>query len=420
MRDILRRHASDRLTRLLSAFPVVALTGARQVGKSTLARALLEGIPGTYVSLDGVQARTTAAQDPEGFVRDREGLVVIDEVQLEPSLMSAIKVEVDRDRRPGRFLITGSANLLRLRSVGESLAGRSAWYELPPLTWSEIRSEPCPTVLDDAFASKDAEAFVRTLGMPVADQVLQARERAVRGGMPGTLGLDDDFRRDWYDGYRQTFLERDLRRISHIENQPDFNRVMSLALLRTANLLNRNAIASDAGVSQPTVKRYLNVLEVAYQLRELPSYHSGLTKRLVRSPKLLACDVGLASHVASVSDWDGAARTGKDGAFFETWVVNELLAIDALSDKRSTAMFWRTSGGAEVDLVLERGERVLAVEMKSAATVRYADSSGLRALRDDLGDRFGLGIVAYLGREASVIHDRICLVPVGSLLGLTR
>ena len=417
--NLLKRHQADWIERAFRTFPLVALTGARQVGKSTLARFVIERMDGEYVTLDDLAVLSEAKVDPTGFVRRAGDLLVIDEIQQVPELLPALKVEIDRDRRPGRFLITGSANLLKMRNVTESLAGRSAWLELPPLTWSEILGGPLPRTIDAAFVAEDARTLINGLGRPITGHVEAARQRAIQGGMPGLIGFDDEARRLWYDAYRTTFLERDLRQLSRIENLPEFNRLTTLALLRTGGLLNRSSLARDASLDHNTAKRYLGILEVAYQIFEMSPYLPNLGKRLSKSQKLYARDVGMAAHVANVNSWEDAIATARDGALFETWVTSELMAIDALSDARSTIHYWRTVAGAEVDLVFERGTEVVAVEIKASATVRHKETLGIRALRDDLGDRFRMGVVAYLGDEARVLDDRLCLVPVASLLGAT-
>ncbi|HJW74927.1 MAG TPA: ATP-binding protein [Thermoleophilia bacterium] len=416
MPNLLQRHAMRRLRALLAAFPVVALTGARQVGKTTLARMLLDQEGGTYRTLDAMLARTQAQEDPEGFVQ-ADDLLVIDEVQLAPDLLRAIKLAIDRDRRPGRFLITGSADLLRLRTVTETLAGRSAWLELGPLTWAEIEAAPPPDAIDAAFDARSAQAFVTLLKEPAPGWASQARRRAIEGGMPPTLGLDPAMRREWYDAYRQTFLERDLRRLSEIENLPEFSRLLSLSLLRTGGVLNKHELAADAALKYPTARRYLNILEVACQLRLLPPFLPNIGKRLVKSPKLYATDGGMASHVANIGSWDDAASMGREGALFETWAVNELTAIDGASSARSRIMYLRRSHGPEVDVVLERGDSIVGIEIKGSATVSSRDLAGLRSLRDDLGGRFRLGMVAYLGDTAEIVDGSLCVVPIASLLG---
>lgn len=417
MNRLLNRHAAGVLQQLLEVSPVVALTGARQVGKSTLAQMVLRSRAGSYLTLDEIATRTMALADPQGFVSGRSGLTVIDEVQLAPALLSAIKLAVDRDRRPGQFLITGSANLLRMRSVTESLAGRSAWFDLPPLTWSEIRGCPAPATLDLAFSAEDAAGFVGRLPAATPGLAGQARERAIAGGMPATIHLNPAQRRAWYDGYRQTFLERDLRQLADIENLPEFNRLLGLAALRSGSLLNKAALAADAGLAHPTLRRYLNILEVAYQFFELPPFYANIGKRLVKTPKLYATDPGLCAHLANSWTWEEAMSMGLAGALLETWAVGEIRALDRLAERCSQICFYRTSTGREVDLVLERGSAVIGIELKASATVGPGDTAGLRELRDALGPRFRLGLVGYLGEATLALDRSLCLVPLGVLLG---
>jgi predicted AAA+ superfamily ATPase len=415
----IRRHALERLKKLLGAFPVVAITGARQVGKSTLAQMALGEVGGVYRTLDAIATRSQAIEDAEGFVGATDGLTVIDEIQLVPGLLRAIKLSVDIDRRPGRFLITGSANLLKMRTVTESLAGRSAWLELGPLSWPEIVGAPMPRVLDVAFAAKDASEFLSAVAKPSSHLAEATRIRAIAGGMPPTLGLDSDLRREWYDGYRQTFIERDLRQLSQIENLPEFSRLLSLAMLRTGGVLNKSDLGSDAGLAYPTLRRYLGILEVAYQVWELAPYFVNAGKRLVKTPKLYAGDVGMAAHIANIRSWDDATSMARDGALLETWVMNEIVAANQLAEVRSSLAYWRRSAGPEVDCVLERGDAVVGIEVKATGTVSSSDTRGLRALRDDLGPRFRLGIVAHTGLRAEVLDSRLVTLPIASLLGAT-
>ncbi len=413
------RHGATAILELLGSFPVVVIAGARQVGKTTLAKELVRELGGTYLTLDDVSVRAQALADPQGFVAARTGMTVIDEVQLAPELLRAVKWSVDRDRSPGRFLLTGSANLLRMKTVGESLAGRSAWFELGPLTWAELASRPRSTHLDRAFRCESASAWAEALPSSVSESLAaEARERAVRGGMPATLRLGPKARRAWYHGYRQTFLERDLRQLAQIENLPEFTRLMTVAALRTASLLNQSALAADTGLAVPTLRRYLALLEIAYQFYELPPFHTNHGKRLVKTPKLYANDVGLAAHLDALLTFDDALTASRAGAFVETWAMNELLAIDRLGDRVSTATFFRTSAGREVDLVLERGQNLIGIELKAAATVSPSDTAGLRELRDAVGKRFRLGIVAHLGTTTVVLDPRLVAVPLPALLGV--
>ncbi|PKQ29627.1 MAG: hypothetical protein CVT60_04445 [Actinobacteria bacterium HGW-Actinobacteria-10] len=236
--------------------------------------------------------------------------------------------------------------------------------------------------------------------------------------MPGTLGMEPAVRRRWYSSYVSTFVERDLRQLGRVDDVVAFRRVFSLAMLRTSGLLNRSDLAADASLDHRTSTRYLDLLEIGYQLQTLTPYAPTVSKRLAKMPKLFAHDSGMAAHVLRIDDWDEAIEAGCAGALFETWMIAELLGIDALSGAGSSAHFWRTSAGSEVDLVLQRGTSVIGFEMKAGATVRWTDTRGLAGLRDTLGTRFRLGVIAYLGDEVRELDDRICAVPAWSLLGV--
>lgn len=395
------------------------VSGARQVGKSTLARMVLERTPGVYVTLDDPETLTRAAADPAGLVASgRDGLLVIDEVQRVPDLLRAVKMEVDRDSRPGRFLLTGSANILEMRTVTESLAGRAAWVDLGPLTWSEVAGRPRPTVLDAAFSANDARELLAAVACSATPMADEARQCALSGGMPETLGMDPENRRVWYDGYRRSFLERDLRQLSAVGNVPEFNRLMSLALLRSGGVVNRSDLASDAQVSPTTATRYLGLLSTANQIRFLSPYLPNVGKRLVKNPKILAVDSGAMAWALNAATWDVATASGRDGALLETFAIDDVIATDSLGSAGSGYHFWRTGAGAEVDLVVQRGTDVVGIEVKSSATIRTSDASGLRALRGDIGASFRAGIVTYLGSECRQLDERIIAVPLSVLLGV--
>jgi predicted AAA+ superfamily ATPase len=420
MSELIARHAIERVLHLLGTFPVVAITGARQVGKSTLAGQIVEKLGGVYKTLDHEFTRADALDDPQGFVTQTDSLLVIDEIQQAPALMRAIKWAVDRDRRPGRFLITGSANLLGMKTITESLAGRAYYLDLAPLTWSEIVGNPKCSTVDLAFEAESAGGFLDGLETASARLADEARRRAIEGGMPATLGLDPADRRDWYDGYRRTFLERDLRQLSEIENLPEFSRLMTLVMVRSGSLLNRSTLATDSQLAYETLRRYLNILAVAYQVYALPPYFADIGKRLVKSPKLYAADSGLAAYASGIYTWADAVSQGRDGSILETWLVNEIRTMASLGAARPTAWFWRTGAGAEIDLILERGPSVVAMEFKASATPGRRELGAMRSLEQDLGARFKLGIIAHLGDTAEVVSKKSCLVPIPSLLGAVR
>jgi len=414
--NLLPRHATAVVCGRLDTFRAVVVSGARQVGKSTLAHLVLARRRGTYLTLDDPLTLAQAVEDPDGLVTRGGGLTVIDEVQRAPDVLRAVKVAVDRDPSPGRFLLTGSANLLELRSTTESLAGRAVYLELLPLTWSEIAGAPRPSTLEAAFAASSAEEFAAAVGPGPPEGGERARALALAGGMPEAHTLTPEDRRVWYDSYRRTFLERDLRQLSEIGSVPEFGRLTSLALLRTGGLLNKSQLAADAHISHTTADRYLGLLEVAYQIRRLTPYLPNVGKRLVKSPKLYAVDGGAAAWAANAWDWRAAVASGRDGALLETFAISDIIAWDGLSGT-SRYHFWRTAAGAEVDLVVERGERIVGIEFKAARTLALRDYSGLRALREDAGPRFRLGVLAHLGEEVRVFGDKLVSVPLSSLLG---
>ncbi len=416
--SLLPRHATDVVHRRLDTFRVVVVSGARQVGKSTLARLVLQRRGGTYLTLDDPLTFSQAMEDPDGLVAQGGGLTVIDEVQRAPDLLRAVKLAVDRDPSPGRFLLTGSANLLGLRAVTESLAGRAVYLDLPPLSWSEMVGAPRPGTLDAAFSASSASDFAAALGPGLPDGGERARALALAGGMPEVHALEPEDRRAWYESYRRTFLERDLRQLSEISNVPEFGRLTSLALLRTGGLLNKSQLATDAKISHTTADRYLGLLEVAYQIRLLHPYFPNVGKRLVKSPKLFAVDCGAAAWAANAWDWRAAVAAGRDGALLETFAIADVIAWDGLAGA-SRYHFWRTSAGAEVDLVVERGDRIVAIEFKASRALGHRDTSGLRALQGDAGPRFQLGVLAYLGEEVRVLGERLVAAPLSSLLGVT-
>ncbi len=238
--------------------------------------------------------------------------------------------------------------------------------------------------------------------------------------MPGTLGMDAAARRHWYAAYISTFVERDLWQLGRVDDVMAFRRLFALCMLRTSGLLNRSDLAADAALDHRTISRYLDLLEIGYQIRTLTPYAATMGKRLVKMPKIFARDSGMAAHILRADTWESARETGSAGPLFESWMLSELLAVDAISGAGSSAHFWRTSAGSEVDLLLERGTALVGFEMKAGSTVRWADTRGLAAVRDSFPERFRMGVVAYLGDEPLVLDDRICAVPAWSLLGIAR
>ena len=372
-RRILPRHAEPALARLLETFPVVVVTGARQTGKSTLVR---ERLPGerTYLTLDDVLLRDEARRDPELFL-DRGGRLIVDEVQRAPDLLLAIKRRVDERRERGRYVLTGSADVLLQRDVAESLAGRAGYLRLSGLSrreqlghgrvglWSELLTTP-PDAWPDLLAASTVpaepwEALAQRGGYPVP-----AHELATA-----------DQRQAWFAGYAATYLERDLRALSAVENLADMRRLMTALCLRSGGLLNQAEVARDLGLAPSTVQRFVNLLEVSYQVVRVPSFAVNRTRRLIKAPKVYWSDAGLALHLAGEST--------PRGVHLENLVLADLLAWAGVDDRRPSVLHWRASSGAEVDFVVELPSHLLPVEVKATRRPTHADARHLRAFMAD-------------------------------------
>lgn len=332
------RLAALRLRRLLRGFPVVVVTGPRQAGKTTLVRGELAGRP--YVSLEDPDVRARVAADPRGFLAAHPAGAVFDEAQRVPELLSYLQTEVDRDRRPGRWVLTGSQNLLLSAAVSQSLAGRAGFLELLPLAYGEARARLGPLTLDDLL---------------------------VRGAYPAVHTQPVDVR-DWHASYVASYLERDVRQVSRIADLLRFQRFMRMLAARCGQLLNLNALANDLGIAQTTARDWLAVLEATYVVFRLPPYHANVGKRLVKTPKLYFHDTGVAAWLAGITDAATMNVHPARGALFENLVVAELLRHLRATGAAGEAFFWRDNIGNEVDLLIERAGVLQPIECKSGAT----------------------------------------------------
>lgn len=393
------------MERALKTSPVVILLGARQTGKTTLVRSLpaLAGLP--YLTLDDFDLRTQAESDPEAVVA-RAPSLILDEVQRARDLLIAVKRAVDDDprRTPGRFILTGSANLLMMERVRETLAGRAVYVTLWPFTRGELlgRGETGPWGALVSAKSADWPALLKQRGNTAIDWKAAVR----RGGLPVPslrLADDEEARTSWYSGYVQTYLERDLQAIRAVENLADFNHLMRAASLRIGNLVNQTELGRDTGISQPQVHRYLNVLETSYQIVRLPAYAVNRTKRLIKSPKLYWSDTGLALHLA------GGVEPG--GAHLENFVLADLIAWRDVQSRRPEILYWRTAAGQEVDFVIETPRRLLPIEVKAATRVRPADARGLVAFLEEYPDLADGALLLYAGSEIYPLAKGVLAAP---------
>jgi predicted AAA+ superfamily ATPase len=408
---LIARHIRPLLVDSLSEARVVCLLGARQSGKTTLIRSVAgEEHPARYVTLDDPAALEAARSDPAGFVAGDERLA-IDEVQRAPDLLLAIKRVVDGDPARGRFLLTGSANILTLPQIGDALPGRVDYLTLWPFLQDELAGSR------SAFLEKAFDGAVpRVDGAPVGRAGYA--ERVVRGGFPEAAEAGDARRRRFFAGYAESILGREVGELATVRDAGVASRVLHLVAARSAALTNLSSIGRELGIDHKTVANHLRALEQLFLIVRLPAWHANLGHRVIRTAKLHVADTGMLCSLIGVD----ARRLAEDGALaggvFESFAVDEVVrqaSVSALGPLLNLHHY-RDQRGNEVDLVIEHaGGDVVGIEVKASATPRLRDAAGLGLLRDRLGKRFRLGLVLHLGADTVPLGDRISAVPLASL-----
>lgn len=408
---MLRRALEGSLRAALSDTPVVMLVGARQTGKSTLAKALVAPAKASYSSFDEPQLLAAARADPVQFLEELGDTAVLDEVQRVPEIFLPIKASVDRDRRPGRFLLTGSANPLFVPEVAEALAGRVEILTLWPFSAAELEGRDQLKVAEFLF---DSDYSPRGLH-PVDRDDLSLR--VVQGGFPEAVErLDEKRRGSWFSSYLSTILERDVRAIAGVSRLEELPNMLTALALRSRGHLNKSALSQDLGIPVSSIDRYLVLFERIYLLRRLPAWHNRLGPRLIKSPKLLLCDSGLLCHLLR---WDRERLLSDPTSFglaLESFVGMELAKAVDLDGGDPRLMHYRTSKGIEADFVVEAADgRVVAIEVKASSALEAADFRRFDRLRETLGSRFVRGIVFYTGDRVLPFGDRLQAWPVSLL-----
>jgi len=392
------------------AHPVVVLTGARQVGKSTLLRRAEPFSNWRYHTMDDFDTLRQVRENPASLWTG-VAEVVLDEVQKTPELLPAIKRAVDENPGRYRFILAGSANLLLMGKVSESLAGRAIYLVLDPMTLGELHGQPPPALLGDILAGRwPADG---TLPQPSPDSI----PLLLRGFMPALLTLEtpESWLR-WWEGYVATYLERDLRQMSQVASLLDFRRVMELLALRSGQLLNQSDVARDAGISQPTIHRYLNLLEATHLFERLPAFLGSRTTRLLKSPCAFWADPGLAVFLAGYYGAEDLCGSRELGAYFETLIYQHLRTITGLLTPRARLHFWRTQTGDEVDFVVEHGRRVVGIEVKMTDAPGYRHIAGLARFLGEHPEAVG-GILLHGGKIIRRLDEKIVAVPWPLLTG---
>jgi predicted AAA+ superfamily ATPase len=406
---MIERALTGRLLSALADTPVVTLIGARQTGKSTLVKSLAErGYPAEYVTLDDPTELAGARNDPVSFVERFSGPVVFDEIQRAPELLLPIKAAVDRDRRPGRFLLTGSANVLFAPSVADALAGRMEVLTLWPLSTAEIEGRPGGGIVDLLFAHEPRP--------PVAELSTEGLvSRLLAGGYPEAVARKDgERRRQWFSNYLSTILERDVRAMVDIERLEQLPALLSAIALRARGPLNKSGLSQDLGIPNSSIDRYVALLARVFLLRRLGAWHSRLGPRLVKAPKLLVSDAGLLCQLLRVDRGRLLEDDTLRGLVLESYVGMELVKGVGVASVGSDVMHYRTTKGTEVDFLVEAADgRVAGIEVKAARSVDAHDFRRFERLEQSLGERFVRGVVLYMGERAVTFGERLSAWPVG-------
>ncbi|MGV3614908.1 MAG: ATP-binding protein [Fimbriimonas sp.] len=412
---MLQRHLFRNVDDALTDTPVILIHGPRQAGKSTLAEQVAKDrFAGRRVTLDDPIAAELARTDPMAFLNAHPAPVMIDEVQRAPQLFLPIKLLVDRDRAPGKFLLTGSANVLNLPKMADSLAGRMEVIDLLPFSQGELNGG------EDGLVDALFEEAFEPGHEPLSEEELV--ERVVRGGFPeAALRASAARRTPWYENYVRTLLERDVKDIADIEGLAQMPLLFSLLATRTGSVLNVSSLATEVGIPYTSLKRYLSLLQTIFLLRLVPAWSANKEKTFTKTPKAYLVDTGLLCHLAN---HDLRALKGdrlRFGPILENFVAMELAKQCSFGTVRPWLLHLRTVRHLEVDFVLEaRGGGIVGVQVKNAPTLRFEDANGLRYLREVVGDRFRRGVVLYTGNEVVPLDKDIVGLPMSALWATKR
>ena len=387
----------------IKSFPVIVITGARQVGKSTFLKNEFKDFK--YINFDDYSYQEQAKKDPPSLWKGYNS-IIIDEVQKVPEVLSAVKSAVDGSNRSIRFILSGSSNLLLMKNVSETLAGRAVYFEMQPMTYAEIEGtgEGLFTHLwEKDFKFKDAGNSTNPQIKPVPF--------LFKGFMPPLLNLDGEKEIvAWWDGYTRTYLERDLRELSQIESIIDFRKVMVSLALRTGNLLNQSEIARDAGISQSSVHRYVKLLEISNIIKQIPAFYSNKIKRIMKMPKIFFVDPALSVYLAGYYDTGHLSESRELGSFFETMVYLHLKVYSELMTPKSQIFYYKTTSGKEVDFILEHGREIMAFEVKMTDNPVFGDAKNIIEFIENFPKTIR-GVIVHSGNSVKWLHSKVIAVP---------
>lgn len=401
------RDLASTVLAALRSMPVVIITGLRQSGKTTFLQHQFPSEARRFISFDDFAQLSAAKSNPDGFVNTGEALT-IDEAHKCPEIFTAIKRAVDKRRTPGQFLLSGSANFTLLKGITETLAGRSVYFEMRPFS----RRERSGRITEPPFLQR----FFEDQSLPKHEKYKPVEYEEIRtGGMPSVCLGEIEDRSFWFKGYEQTYLERDIREISQIENIIAYRNLLQLACLRTGQILNLSQLARDAKLSSATASRYLSLLETSFVISKLNPYLRNKASRLIKSPKIYVSDSGLACYMTGIGHLQADYSEPLMGGMFETYVAQNLLAIIGSRWKEARLHFWSVQGRYEVDFVIEAGRNCIAIEVKSSARWEKKDLSGLEAFLAAT-PHCKAALLCYNGKEAVRLGEKIWALPLDLIL----
>ena len=411
MKKLSQRVQIKKLKQLLKEFPIVAIIGPRQTGKTTLVKDLLNDKKRIYFNFDDPAIVLTAKNNPYNFLT-QSSFITIDEVQKLPEILVSIKRIVDEKRIPGKFLLTGSANITFLPKVSESLAGRVVFLELMPFTIfelsSNLKSVPNSVEIIKLKNARNCWDYLNSL----KPKKIDFKKIILNGGFPDVWFIKDDtLKQEWFKGYVRTYLERDVRDLSRIQRLYDYQKFLSLCAFRCSQILNRSELAKDSGIPYTTANHYLDLLLATFQIFLIQPYFKNIGKRLIKSPKIIWNDTGLALYLQGINNLEDAERLGRIGFLVENKIILELKTLISIYLPLAKLFYWRTSAGAEVDLVIEYNEKLIPIEIKWSETVEYRDIAGMYSFMDDFKTKVPFGIVLYRGKNLLKFKESIFLVP---------
>lgn len=405
----IQRNINEKLKKALKRSPVVLLTGARQTGKTTLMKQLCKDQDYSYVTFDDLRYLSAAKSDPIGFISNLKKPVVLDEIQRVPELFLVIKTVVDENRKPGMFVLTGSANPLLIPRLGDSLVGRMEILELFPLSQGELHGVK-ETFIDGLFSDDSYGLKLKTSSKE------DFCRKLITGGYPLVQNLDSEGMYAWFNSYLTTILQRDVKDLARIEGITQLPNLLNLIATRVGGLLNVSELSRSSGISSSTLHRYLTLLETLFMIAFLQPWSVNLGKRLVKSPKVYLIDSGILLHLLRVDKTKLFSDTNIFGKALENFVIMELLKQATWSKLDVKIFNYRTQTGIEVDAILEDSSgRVVGIEIKGSETVSSNDFKGLQQLQKIIGKAFVKGIVLYNGNERVPFGNNLWAIPINSL-----